>query len=304
MTRAKRWWLALPVAAALALVAEVHWWNNAERHLHPPRVPITSADLERARRVLPFFEAVTFRTRDGLRLFGWFSKGLRADAIVLVHGVGSNRASLLDAAQALTQHGHGVLLYDSRANGESEGELATWGDSEQLDAQAALDYVSGRADVDPARLGLYGFSVGGTTAALVAARDSRVAATVLGPTWTSLDDEIRAEFGKWGPFSLWPARAAFRHEHVAVSRLRPIDVMASLARRPLFLMSGDEDTDTPPPVMRALHARVPGVEYWLVHGAGHGGFEQAEPVAFSARFCGFFDRAFPLRATASGSSSQ
>jgi dipeptidyl aminopeptidase/acylaminoacyl peptidase len=188
-----------------------------------------------------------------------------------------------------------VLLYDSRDSGESEGQLSTWGDAEQLDAEAALDYLSGRAEVDPTRLGLYGFSVGATTAALVAAHDPRVAATALGPTWTSLDDELAAKFGKWGPLSLWPARAAFRHEHVAVTRLRPIDVVANVARRPLFLMSGDEDTDTPPPVMQRLHARVPSVEYWLVHGAGHGGFELAEPAQFDAHFCGFFDRAFPLR---------
>lgn len=283
----------LSVLALGVLVVAVHTWLNAERVLHPARLAITGADRARAQQELPGFEDVKFVTRDGVRLSAWFKAGLRRDALVLVHGLGNNRVSLLDAAGMLATSGHGVLVYDSRASGESEGTVATWGDREQLDLEAAIDYVLARQEVRPDRVGVYGFSVGATTAALVAASDRRVQALVLGPTWTSLSDELRNKFGKWGPFSLLPARFAFRSEQIAIDKLRPIDAILSIPPRALFMLSGDRDTDTPPAVMRELQRRVPNVEYWVVPGAGHGGYERVARAEFRRHFCGFFDSVFP-----------
>ncbi|HTQ04322.1 MAG TPA: alpha/beta fold hydrolase [Polyangiaceae bacterium] len=284
---------AIVALGALLVGYEARAWLRARRELHPERAPVTPAERARASRELPGFEEVTFPTRDGLHLSGWFKGGSRRDAVVLVHGLGGNRASLLGVAAVLASSGHGVLTYDSRASGESEGTVATWGDREQLDVEGALDFVSRRPEVRADRLGLYGFSVGATTVALVAARDRRVAAVALGPTWTSLGDELKNKFGKWGLLSLGPAELAFRSEHVAIEELRPIDVVASIPPRPLFMLSGANDTDTPPAVMEELHRRVPKVEYWIVPGVGHGGYEKVAPAEFRTRFGGFFDRAFP-----------
>ncbi len=284
------------------LVVAVHTWQNAKHVLHPPRVAISAADRARAQAELPGVENVTLVTQDGLHLLGWFRAGPRRDALVLVHGLGNNRASLLDVAGMLASSGHGVLLYDSRASGESEGTVATWGDRERLDLEAAIDYALARPEVRPDRIGVYGFSVGATTAALVAATDRRVQAVVLGPTWTSLEDELRSKFGKWGPFSLLPARFAFQSEQIAIDKLRPVDVIVSIPPRPLFMLSGDRDTDTPPAIMRELQRLVPNVEYWVVAGAGHGRYEEVAPVEFRRRFCGFFDHVFPPLAAGAGHS--
>ena len=112
------------------------------------------------------------------------------------HGLGGNRAQLLLEAGFLSRRGHGVLLLDSRASGESDGDLATWGDLERLDIRAALDFLSARPDVEKEMLGLYGFSVGAV--ALVAAEGQRVRAVALGPCWTSLADELRDKFHSFG----------------------------------------------------------------------------------------------------------
>jgi dipeptidyl aminopeptidase/acylaminoacyl peptidase len=284
------------------VVLAVHTWHNAERVLHPPRVAITPADRVRAQAELPGVEQVTLVTRDGLHLSGWFRAGTRRDAVILVHGLGNNRASLAGVAGLLASSGHGVLLYDSRGSGESEGTLATWGDRERLDLESAIDYALALPEVRADRIGVYGFSVGATAAALVAAADERVHAVVLGPTWTSLDDELRNKFGKWGLLSLVPARLAFQSEQIAIDKLRPIDAIVSIPPRPLFMLSGDRDTDTPPAVMRELQRRVPNVEYWVVPGAGHGRYEEVAPVEFRRRFCGFFDRVFPPVAAVPGHS--
>ena len=70
--------------------------------------------------------------------------------------------------------------------------------------------------------------------------------------------------------------------------------MPKIAPRSLLLMSGSEDTDTPPAVMRKIAADAPGAELWIVHGAGHGGYLDVGPAGSSKKFSGFFDRSLTI----------
>ena len=54
----------------------------------------------------------------------------------------------------------------------------TLGALEQLDLMSAVDYVTGRIDVDPAGIGALGVSLGGSTTLLAAASDPRMKAVV------------------------------------------------------------------------------------------------------------------------------
>jgi uncharacterized protein len=263
----------------------------AWKDLHPPRRPLTTADRERARAALPAMEEVRLRTADGLELAGWFAAGPKRSAVVLVHGLKGNRAQLLPEATLLARHGHGVLLFDSRASGESGGTVATWGDAERLDVRAALEFVAVRPDVDRSSIGMYGFSVGATPVALVAADDAHVRAVALGPTWPSLRAELSEKFRANAGRSSALASFIFQLGGTHVDALAPGRAVAKIVPRPLLLMSGSEDRDTPPAVMRQLAADAPGSELWIVHGAGHGGYLDADPAEYDRRFCGFFDRA-------------
>ena len=287
--------LVLAAPTGFGLLVGASAVRHARGLVHLPRTRVTAEQHRDARARLPSLEDVELRTRDGLVLRGWFARGSMKDAVILVHGLSGNRYDLLPEAEILARRGHGILVYDSRASGDSDGELATWGDRERLDVAAALDFVTARPDVDPGKVGLYGFSVGGSTAALVAAADPRVRAVVLGPTWTSLQDEIADKFKKWGPFSKLPATWTFRALGVDVGAVRPIDVVHAIPPRPLLLLSGSRDDDTPPSIMERLHRAVPQAERWLVPGAGHGGFVTAAPDAFARRFAGFFDTALGAR---------
>ena len=61
----------------------------------------------------------------------------------------------------LARHGYGVLLFDRRGEGRSDGEpnIFGWGGDE--DIKAAVRYLQTRDDVDPKRIGGIGLSVGG-----------------------------------------------------------------------------------------------------------------------------------------------
>ena len=62
----------------------------------------------------------------------------------------------------LARHGYGVLLFDRRGEGRSEGEpeLAGAGAATK-DIKAGVAYLQHRPDVDPDRIGGIGLSVGG-----------------------------------------------------------------------------------------------------------------------------------------------
>jgi dipeptidyl aminopeptidase/acylaminoacyl peptidase len=288
-SRPSRWrWLLLMAPLLLAAAAGWGTLRAAGQALFPARTRVTQAQTDEARQFLPRMEDVSFRTRDGLVLRGWFAPGENRSAIVFVHGLWSNRGAFLGEAEALARDGQGVLLYDSRASGASDGHMATFGDRERLDIEAALDYLGTRPDVDSGRIGLFGCSVGGTAVALVGAEDPRVRAVVLGPTWLTLDAEIRAKF-RWPRSGL--LLAAYRLAGVDVDALRPVDVVRSINPRPLFLLSGANDTDTPPSIMKSLQDAAPGAERWVVPGAGHCRYIDASPVEYLQRLDGFFARA-------------
>ena len=82
--------------------------------------------------------------------------------------------------EALTAAGFGVLVFDYRGFGASEGDRHRISPRDQLeDLQAAVTYVSSRDDVDPDCIGAFGSGgTGGGNAILLAATDSRVRAVV------------------------------------------------------------------------------------------------------------------------------
>lgn len=56
---------------------------------------------------------------------------------------------------------------------------------------------------------------------------------------------------------------------VAAHDLRPVDHVAALRPRSVFVLTGAADERARPAAARALAARARGAELWLVPGAGH-----------------------------------
>ncbi|MCP3163990.1 alpha/beta hydrolase [Myxococcus qinghaiensis] len=279
--------LLVLVAVAGALVVRGH--RIGLGLLHPPHVPVERPEVS------PEFaglEDVTFSSADGLTLRGWYVPSRNRAAVVLVHGFADNRAQLLFEARALARAGYGVLLFDLRAHGESGGDRVTWGDSERRDVTAALDFVSARRDVDPTRLGLFGFSMGGTTALLVAETDARVKAVAAAGAYPALEADVYSGYGRWGAFSAEPVLWTLRHAGVDVDAVRPIDGMCQLQGRPLLLVNGDVDPDAPAKLQASLfRAACEPKALWVVEGAGHGGYARVAPEEYARRLREHFDRA-------------
>jgi uncharacterized protein len=283
---------ALALVTGLAVAIAGRNAARAWRATHPAREHVTADDRAKASSDLEGLQEATFRTSDGLTLRGWYAPGERRAAVVFVHGVEANRTQLLPEATVIHRHGYGVLVFDSRATGESDGSVSTWGDLEQRDVTAALDYVSARPDVGADRVAILGFSAGGSAAALVAARDRRVRALVLCGTWSSLEAELKRAYRRYGPLSWGPALAAFRVSGVDVDDVRPIDHVGEIAPRPILVVTGDREEGSPLSETRRLFdAAGDPKAMWVVPGAPHGGYLRTAPAAYETKVVDFLDRA-------------
>jgi dipeptidyl aminopeptidase/acylaminoacyl peptidase len=240
----------------------------------------------------PTLREITFVASDGVRLRGWFIPASNGATILFVHGGGGDRTQLFPDAEVLARHGFGVLVYDARGAGESDAATPTWGDHEQRDLRAAIDFAIARPDVDPKRLGVVGFSIGASTVAMVAAEDPRLRAVVLYATWTTLRDEIDYKFRRYGAISRAPATWVLRRAGVDFDAVRPIDVIAKIHPRALFMIIGVDDADTPTWVAERIFAAAGEPKsLWEIPGVKHGGYVQAEPVEYERRVVAFFESA-------------
>jgi uncharacterized protein len=113
---------------------------------------------------------VAFETADGLTIRGWYAPSRNGAAIVLVHGSGGNRQGPRKQARLLATRGYGVLLYDSRGRGDSDGDPQGFDWTWQPDIDAAVEYLKGRPDVQDGKIGGVGLSAGAEALIEAAAR--------------------------------------------------------------------------------------------------------------------------------------
>lgn len=165
---------------------------------HVPRTGVgTTTPADRG---LPYRD-VEFRTGDGVRLSGWYVPSRAGAAVVLVHGAGSTRSSVLDHAVVLGRAGYGVLLFDARGHGRSGGRAMDFGWYGDADIAAAVTFLQAEPDVDDERIAAVGMSMGGEEAIGAAAGDARIKAVVAeGATNRSAGDKawLSDEYGLRG----------------------------------------------------------------------------------------------------------
>jgi len=119
--------------------------------------------------------SVTFYTPDQV------ASGDRCPAIVMAHGIGlTKEMGLPQFAEKFAQAGFVVSLFDYRYQGASEGEprgqmLPT---EQHEDFRNAITWTQLQSEVDPERIGVWGFSYSGGHALHLAAFDPRVKAIV------------------------------------------------------------------------------------------------------------------------------
>ena len=185
--------------------------------------------------------------------------------MVYLHGVADNRSSATGIIERFGRQGFDVVAYDSRAHGESGGEVCTYGYFEKEDLHRVLDTVSGGPIV------LLGTSLGAAVAIQEAAHDPRVSAIVAVETFSDLRTvatERAPVFFTSGIIERAFALAELRG-HFRVDAVSPVEAAAGV-RSPVLLIHGAADIDTRPEHSRRVLAALAGPKRLiLVPGARH-----------------------------------
>ncbi len=238
------------------------------------------------------YEALTLKTVDGFELAGWYLPAQNGAAIILLHGYGGNRLEVLGRAELLARHGYGVLLYDERGSGESGGSR-TFGWLDTQDVSLALDTLKNKPEIDPKRIGILGFSIGGQIALRAASQFDQISAVVAEePGFARISDvpDLPTLAGRYYVASYWLGE---RWLSLRTGVPIPAGVSADLPRiapRPiLFIATGQDYGRT---LVRHFFDRASEPKaWWEVPEAMHGGSPSARPDEYERVIVEFFDRA-------------
>jgi uncharacterized protein len=290
-----RFSLFAAILLTAACVAAILWITHARANVfvHPGHAPIARLPDSAG---ITNYETVSFKSSDGLTLRGWFVPSQNGAVVVLVHGHGSNRTGQMGDAAILAARGYGVVMFDLRNSGESDGDTTTMGLLEVNDVQAAVEFAASRPGTDPDRLGLLGQSLGGATVIMTAARVPAVRAVAAVSAYTSLEDNIKSGVERMANLPAFPFAplVVFWGQWEAgidITQVRPVAEIASISPRPILLVHGELDQLVPVENAHRLYAaaRQP-KELFLVPAAAHGNVISVGGDGYVQKITEFFDR--------------
>jgi uncharacterized protein len=184
--------------------------------------------------------------------------------VLLLHGLSSDKETMIHTfGRDLAAHGLAGLALDAHLHGERKADSPRpLGPLEYLDLaresiveyRQALDYLQTRGEIDPARIGLLGYSLGAMMGAILAGVDERIKACVFLVGGDMLQD------------SLPPLPPVLRDLLETVS---PTNFVPRISPRPVLFINGRWDTTVPPSAAVLLHEAAGEPKQIIWADAGH-----------------------------------
>ncbi len=241
--------IATLIAAAISfyVLLGVLLFFMQERMLFLARMP--GRQLEATPRDAGFdYVDVNFETADGVSLHGWYVYADNSRGTVLfLHGNAGNISHRLDSIAIFHELGLDTFIIDYRGYGQSEGKTSEEGT--YRDADAAWEHLVTERGQDPARIVVFGRSLGGAVAAWLATKH-KPAALIVESSFTSVA-EMAAHL-----YPFMPVRLILR------LRYPVIDFLARITC-PVLIVHSRDDEIIPFSMGKALYKAAPAPKAFL-----------------------------------------
>ena len=290
--KTRQYWARLGIFAIVVLFATIIVGQIVFMHLSAEAI-IRPAPSDVSRPDDFVAEDVSFIGGDDLMLSGWYVPPENRAVIILLHGYDANRTQLLWHMRQLVDAGFGVLAYDLRGHGESEGAQRTNGWRDVDDVAGAIDFLADKAET----IGIFGFSVGGQVALRAAAAYPALRAVFVdGPAGATAGDypppvNIQEQF----VFRLAPIMDRMLADRTGTPI--PASVMDSLPRiapHPIFFVATGQHPQIPGGEIRLVRpfyeATRDHAQWWPIPETGHGGGWLVRPDEYARNLVDFFSR--------------
>ncbi len=234
------------------------------------------------------YQDVAFRSTDGLKLAGWYRPSTNGASIIVAHGGGSDRRGAVAHASMLARHGYGVLLYDARGRGESEGDPNSYAWGWEKDANGAVAFLKRQTDVRDGRIGGLGLSSGADALVDVAATNPDLRATIGdGTALRTFEDAKRLGGGTVVDGAA--AWSMFKAIEVIGGQAPPVALEDRISRitSPLLLISSGRLAEYD---FNALYMKSaqPTTQHWNMPNGHHTRGLREYPAEYEQRVTGFF----------------
>jgi pimeloyl-ACP methyl ester carboxylesterase len=290
-------WIVIGYVATIPVVGNHTYWRTFRTR--PEEFGLKAQD-------------VSFRSRDGIQLRGWYipADGDARGTVVISHGINGNRSDMVPRAAFLVPNHYNAFLIDLRDHGESAGTYAGPGYMESLDILGAVNYLQAHGEQTP--IVALGHSYGAVASLYAAAQSPNIAAVIADSAYLSFEDMVQRaanllaqdpERSFWERLGL--RIAGFREIEQAVIPIyylrtgvwmdsRKADSLLAIARigtRPILFIAGEQDKICPPDNTRAMYqaALSPQRELLIVPGAEHDSTYTTSPKLYESTVIQFLD---------------
>lgn len=261
-----------------------------------------SAQITRPRRSLPemtpdqvgyAWELLALRGFDGTPLSAWLIPCSRTSAaVILLHGFGGNKGTMLNVVQMLAPHLN-VLALDVRGHGESGGNWTSVGHFERYDVITAAEGLRARG-FGP--IGALGISMGAAISLLAAAESPLIGAVVADSAFAILRHAVRGNARLRGYPPGLADVAALTACASAAARLRhpprasdPLEAIPLIAPRPALLIHCEEDEMIPLSEAQELYAASgEPCDLWTIPKLAHAESSSGAEAEYRQRIVRFF----------------
>lgn len=215
------------------------------------------------------YEEVSFYSKDGTKLSGWFmpAVGEPIGTIIHFHGNAQNMTAHFSFVDWLPGEGFNLFVFDYRGYGQSEGSPEPRGVYE--DSVAAIQYVLSRTDIETDKLFILGQSIGGANAIAAIGHNKfeGIQAIAIESSFYSYRQMAQDVIGKIPLVSLFKRPLS---NLIVSNDYSPGEVIDRISPTPLLLIHGTADQVVPYHHSQLLfdQAKEPKL-LWTVKGGDH-----------------------------------